>query len=317
VTSNRKGTRRERRTNSRDGVRFGRDLFVPDYLAPADLGGEDKPHGLHPYDEYLRPGRLPHIWCEGCGLGTVLTTFIEGVKRSEVEWQDIVMVSGIGCTGRAAGYLKLDGYHTTHGRAIPFATGVALGSPKLKVVVFSGDGDLFAIGGNHFIHAARRNVDLTVICVNNFNYAMTGGQSGPTTPIQSWTTTTPLGCAEHPFNLVHLATAAGAVFVARWTTLHVRRLANTIAEALNRKGFSFVEVISPCPTCYGRRNEFSRGLESMCAYKERAILKHGADPAEAGIDREGPFIVGKFIDIEKPTYREMYLASLPQEGGSA
>ena len=295
-----------------DGVHIGREAFAPDYLQPEDVGGEDKPHGLHPYDQYMRPGRIPHIWCDGCGLGTSLTCFIEGVNRSSVEWSNLVVVSGIGCTGRVAGYLNLDGYHTTHGRAIPFATGLSLANPELKVVVYSGDGDLSAIGGNHFIHAARRNVDMTVVCVNNFNYAMTGGQSGPTTPPECWTTTTPYGCSEHPFNLVHLAAAAGAVYVARWTTLHVRRLCRTIAEALDRKGFSFVEIISPCPTCFGRRNDVAKGIDAMRIYRDKAIIRHGADPQDAAIGRDGSFIVGKFIDSPKPSFREMYLE---QTGG--
>ncbi|MFQ5844114.1 MAG: thiamine pyrophosphate-dependent enzyme [Planctomycetota bacterium] len=314
MSPNQKGVRSGRQHLGLDGVRIGRDAVVPDYLAPADLGGEDKPHGLHPYDAHLRPGRLPHIWCEGCGLGTALTAFIDGVGHSGVAWERLAVVSGIGCTGRVAGYLKLDGYHTTHGRAIPFATGLALAQPELKVVVFSGDGDLFAIGGNHFIHAARRNVDMTVVCVNNLNYAMTGGQMGPTTPLESWTTTTPQGNAEHPFNLVHLAAAAGAVYVARWTTLHVRRLAKAVSEALDHRGFSFVEVISPCPTCYGRRNDNPRGIDSLQEYRDHAVVRHGADPAEASIGRDGRFIVGKLVDTHKPTFSEMYRARTAPEG---
>jgi len=291
-----------------DPVRLGRDHFAEDYLTPTDPGNDAKPHGLHPADAYLRKGRLPHIWCDGCGLGTALTAFIGGVKRSGVPWKDVAVVSGIGCTGRIAGYLNLDGYHTTHGRAIPFATGLTLVRPGMKIVVISGDGDLFAIGGNHFIHAARRNIDLTVICVNNFNYAMTGGQMGPTTPRDSWTTTSPRGHVEHPFNLVHLAMAAGAVYVARWTTLHVRRLADAIAYALPRRGFRFLEVISPCPTCYGRKNGLGSGLDNLHSYREKAEIRHGADPASAGIERDGSIVVGTFQDIEKPTFGELYEA---------
>ncbi|MBE9473122.1 MAG: 2-oxoacid:ferredoxin oxidoreductase subunit beta, partial [Chloroflexi bacterium] len=136
----------------------------------------------HPMDELLRTERLPHIWCPGCGIGTALSCFVSALTRSGLDLDKVAIVSGIGCTGRVAGYLRLDGFHTTHGRAIPFATGLKLANPELKVVVFSGDGDLVAIGGNHLIHAARRNMDLTVVCVNNFNYGMTGGQMGPTTP---------------------------------------------------------------------------------------------------------------------------------------
>jgi 2-oxoglutarate ferredoxin oxidoreductase subunit beta len=314
MTLNTKGHAPAREIVQPDGVHIGRDAFVADHLAPADLGGEDKPHNLHPYDVYLRRGRLPHIWCDGCGLGTALTCFIEGVHRSEVAWEKLAVVSGIGCTGRVAGYLKLDGYHTTHGRALPFATGLAIAKPDMHVTVFSGDGDLFAIGGNHFIHAARRNINMTVVCVNNFNYAMTGGQSGPTTPTEAKTTTTPAGCAEHPFNLIHLAAASGAVYVARWTTLHVRRLADGIAEALAKRGFSFVEIIAPCPTCFGRRNDQGPGLETMKGYRDKTEIRHGADPQDAAISPDGRFLVGKFIDVERPTFLDMYHGSFaPKE----
>ena len=209
-----------------------------------------------------------------------------------------------GCTGRVAGYINVDSYHTTHGRAIPFATGLKLANPKLKVVVFSGDGDLFAIGGNHFIHAARRNIDMTVICVNNYNYGMTGGQLGPTTPLDARTTTSPYGNIEHPFNLCHVAAASGAVYVARWTALHVRRLKESMKEALNKKGFSFIEVIASCPTTYGRRNKMPTGLETMKYYKEHSVIKHGIDPSKADIEIGKDIVVGKFVDIEKPTFDE-------------
>lgn len=261
----------------------------------------------HPMDELLREDRLPHIWCPGCGLGTALTCFIAALRKSGLDLDKVAVVSGIGCTGRVAGYLKLDSFHTTHGRAIPFATGLKLANPELKVVVFSGDGDLIAIGGNHFIHAARRNLDMTVICVNNFNYGMTGGQAGPTTPLEARTTTSPYGNFEHPFNLPYLAAASGAVYVARWTTLHVRRLEKAIGEALAKRGFSFVEVISPCPVGYGRRQEKGQreGLDTMRYYHDRSVIRHGVDPQEADITLGGEIIVGKFVDIEKPTLRDL------------
>jgi len=258
----------------------------------------------HPLDRFLRSDRMPHIWCSGCGLGTSMNCFLSAIERLDFPLEKIVVVSGIGCTGRVAGYVKFDSFHTTHGRAVPFATGLKLANPELKVIVFSGDGDLVAIGGNHFIHAARRNVDMTVICVNNFNYGMTGGQVGPTTPLMARTTTSPYGCFEHPFNLVHLAAASGAVYVARWTTLQVRRLENSIYEALNKKGFSFVEIISPCVTAYARRNRLGTGLDMMKYYRDRSVIKHFSDPAEAGITFGGDIIVGKFVDIEKPDFLE-------------
>ncbi len=225
------------------------------------------------------------------------------------------MVSGIGCTGRSAGYLKLDGYHTTHGRPIAFATGLSVARPDMKVAVISGDGDLFAIGGNHFIHAARRNIDLLVYCVNNFNYAMTGGQMGPTTPTGAWTSTSPQGHVEHPFNLVHMAAASGAVYVARWTTLHVRQLMETVSQAMNLRGFRFIEVISPCPTCFGRKNDMGRGLDTMKAYRDKVEIRHGADPAEAGIGLDGRFLVGRFRDVPRPTFRELYDGMAARKGG--
>ncbi len=258
----------------------------------------------HPMDRFLRTDRIPHIWCPGCGIGTVVSCFIGAVTKSQIALDKVSVVSGIGCTGRAAGYINLDSFHTTHGRAIPFATGLKLGNPELKVVVISGDGDLAAIGGNHFIHAARRNMDITVICVNNFTYGMTGGQLGPTTPIQARTTTSPFGNFEHPFNLPHLAAACGAVYVARWTSLHVRRLEKAIGEALARKGFTFVEVISPCPTLYGNMNKQRTGLDQMRYYRDKTVIRHGADPKDVDIELNGQIVVGKFVDVEKPTYLE-------------
>jgi 2-oxoglutarate ferredoxin oxidoreductase subunit beta len=256
--------------------------------------------GAHPLDELLRTDRLPHIWCPGCGLGTILGAALRAINRSGLDLDKTIMVSGIGCTGRAAGYVKLDSFHVTHGRALPFATGLKLANPDLKIVVFSGDGDLAAIGGNHLIHAARRNIDMTVICVNNFIYGMTGGQMGPTTPQSGKSTTSRAGNIEKPFNLPHLVGAAGAPFVARWTTAHVRQMERTFIEAIKKRGFSFVEVISPCPTYYGRMNEHATGLDQMRYYRYNSVVKHHADLSEVDITLGGQIIVGKFIDIDKP-----------------
>ncbi len=250
----------------------------------------------------LREDRIPHIWCPGCGTGTALNCFLHAVIKSGIDLDNLAVVSGIGCAGRAAGYVKVDSFHTTHGRAIPFATGLKLANPKLKVVVFSGDGDLVAIGGNHLIHAARRNIDLTVICVNNFNYGMTGGQKGPTTPLIARTSTSPWGNTESPFNVPNLAAACGAVYVARWTALHVRPLERAMTEALNKKGFSLVEVISPCPTLYGRNNKQPSGLDQMLYYKEHSVIQNGADPKDVGIEFGGRIVVGKFVDNERPVF---------------
>jgi len=255
----------------------------------------------HPLAKYLRQERMPHIWCEGCGNGILLNSFLEALDELQMDSDKVAVVSGIGCIGRAAGYVNVDSFHTTHGRALPFATGVKLANPDLKVVVISGDGDLFAIGGNHFIHAARRNMDIKVICANNFNYGMTGGQYGPTTPLESWTTTTPYGNIEHPFNLVHLAAASGAVYVARWTTLQVRRLKASIKKALQKEGFSLIEVISPCPEIYDRYNKLGTAVEVMKWFKLVSQVQKECDPAKAAITKN-QIIVGEFVDIEKPSY---------------
>lgn len=267
----------------------------------------EQDHGLHPDDIYLKPGRIPHIWCPGCGLGVVLTTFIEAINRNGIPVNQCAVVSGIGCTGRVAGYLDMDTYHTTHGRAIPFATGLALAKPDLNVTVFSGDGDLFAIGGNHLIHAARRNVNLKVICVNNFNFGMTGGQAAPTTPLEAKTSTTPLGNAEPGFNLPYLAHAAGAIYVARWTTFHPRQLVHSISQTFSRKGFTFIEAIAPCPTGFGRPNKLGAGLDEMRFYRDMTEVRNGADLRSAEIRLREKFIVGTFIDSSRPDFMENYL----------
>jgi 2-oxoglutarate ferredoxin oxidoreductase subunit beta len=256
----------------------------------------------NPLDSYLRVDRIPHIWCAGCGIGPATACFIRAIERAGLDPDKIAVVSGIGCTGRVAGYVKLDSFHTTHGRALPFATGLKLGNPDLNLVVFSGDGDLIAIGGNHLIHSARRNIDMTVICVNNFNYGMTGGQMGPTTPLDARSTTSPYGNFEYPFNVPYLVAASGATYVARWTVLHLRQLERSIAEALTKPGFSFIEVISPCPTVYGRMNKLAQGLDEMHSYQQRSVIRNGADPKDANIALDGPIMVGKFVDIERPTF---------------
>jgi len=256
-------------------------------------------------DQYLREDRMPHIWCPGCGIGPVLHCYLSALVKAEIDMDKVTVVSGIGCTGRVAGYVKLDSFHTTHGRAIPFATGLKVANPELKVTVFSGDGDLVAIGGNHLIHAARRNIDMLIICVNNFNYGMTGGQLGPTTPISARTSTSPAGNYEQPFNIPYLVAASGAVYIARWTSMHVRRLEQAIYEALHKRGFRFIEVIAPCPTVYGRMNRQPTGLDQMKYYRENSIIRHGADPKDVDIELNGKIIVGKFIDIERPTYADL------------
>jgi 2-oxoglutarate ferredoxin oxidoreductase subunit beta len=259
---------------------------------------------VHPFSKYLRDEMMPHIWCPGCGNGIVLNCFTHALDELKMDMDKLVVVSGIGCIGRTAGYVNADSFHTTHGRALAFATGVKLANPNLEVIVISGDGDLFAIGGNHFIHAARRNIGVKVLCVNNLNYGMTGGQQGPTTPIDSITTTSPYGNIEHPFNLVHLGAASGATYVARWTTLHVRRLTMSIKKMLQKKGFSFVEVLSPCPEIFGRYNKMRSGLEMMSWFKKASVIDSFSEPSKAEITAD-KIVVGEFVDTEKLSYEKM------------
>ncbi len=265
----------------------------------------------HPLSKYLRADMMPHIWCPGCGNGIVLNCFVHALDELKTDLDKLVVVSGIGCIGRTAGYTNTDSFHTTHGRAIAFATGVKLASPELEVVIVSGDGDLFAIGGNHFIHAARRNIGVKVICANNFNYGMTGGQLGPTTPLESLTTTSPYGNIEHPFNLVHLAAAAGAIYVARWTTLHVRRLTQSIKKMMQKEGFCFIEVISPCPEIFGRYNKMRTGLEMMEWFKKASVVESFSDPAKAEITKE-KIVVGEFVDTKKLSYEKLFHEKIAQ-----
>ena len=260
----------------------------------------------HPQDDLIRTERIPHIWCSGCGIGIVFGSLMAAINKSGIAHDDIAMVSGIGCTGRMAGYIKLDSFHTTHGRAIPFATGLKLSRPEGKVLVASGDGDLLAIGGNHFIHAARRNMDITVVCVNNFNYGMTGGQAAPSTPHGAKTTTSVMGNPDEPFNFCALAAACGATYVARWTALHIRRLTQTLSEAVQKKGFSFVEVIAPCPTAFGRRNKIRKPLDLLKLFYERSVVKNHIAPGEAPVDFHGDVVVGKFLDIQRPVWLDNY-----------
>ncbi len=260
----------------------------------------------HPMDSLLRTERIPHIWCPGCGIGTVFNAVLAAIKNTGWDPNSIAMVSGIGCTGRMAGYIQLDSFHTTHGRALPFATGLKLARPQTKVIVVSGDGDLFAIGGNHFIHAARRNMDITVICVNNLTYGMTGGQQAPSTPLGAKTTTTVNGSPEEPFNFCYLASSCGATYVARWTAMQVRSLRSSITEALQKTGFSFVEVITPCPSSFGRRNRMGSALEMLKFYHGRSVIRGDIDPKDAAMDIDKEIVVGKFVDIERPTFLDNY-----------
>ncbi|HQN91901.1 MAG TPA: thiamine pyrophosphate-dependent enzyme [Methanoculleus sp.] len=252
--------------------------------------------------EWLREDRLPHIYCSGCGNGTVINCTLAAID--EVGWRrdETVFLSGIGCSSRAPGYINTDSLHTTHGRALAFATGVKLARPDLKVVVFTGDGDLAAIGGNHFIHACRRNVDMTVVCMNNQIYGMTGGQGSPTTPPGAISTTTPYGASEPAFDLADLAIAAGANYVARWTSYHVTELTKAIATGLQTPGLAFIEVRTQCPTNYGRSNRL-REVSDMIEYlRSHAMLvqKYERLIAEGKPIPEGTFTIGELVRRNRP-----------------
>lgn len=285
---------------------MGQEVFEVEQAVPSNT-----------VESFLRMDRMPHIWCPGCGIGTTVNCFAHALETSGLDLQKVAVVSGIGCTGRVAGYVNLDSFHTTHGRAIPFATGLKLANPELKVVVYSGDGDLTAIGGNHFIHAARRNVDMTVILVNNFIYGMTGGQVAPTTPMTATASTTPYGNYEQSFNLPYLAESCGAVYVARWTAFHVRHLTKSIKEALAKKGFSFIEVLAPCPTLYSRRNKLGDGLDQMVYYRDHSEIRNGADTKTIPLEFQGKIVVGKFVDKERPTYLDVMNEYYQQKLGAA
>jgi 2-oxoglutarate ferredoxin oxidoreductase subunit beta len=263
---------------------------------------------IHPIDNLLRADRLPHILCPGCGIGTVIHGYAHAIAASGIEEDKHVCVSGIGCSGRAAGYVNVDSYHATHGRALPFALGIAVHNPELCVTVISGDGDLTAIGGNHLIHCARRNVNMNVICINNFNYGMTGGQVGPTTPVGAKGTTAPYGAVEYPFNLPYLAKATGAIFVARWTILHVREFQDAVLRSMQKPGFCFIEVLAPCPTSFGKSNKIGDGLHEVEIYRERCRIENGAPKLQHLdidlIDENKSITVGNFVDIERKAFME-------------
>lgn len=249
-------------------------------------------------EEYFRP-KLPHIWCPGCAHGIVTKALVRAVSDLGLDRTKTVLVSGIGCSSRATGYLDFGTIHTTHGRALAYATGIKLARPELKVIVISGDGDASAIGGNHLIHAARRNIDLTLLVYQNGTYGMTGGQSAPTTRQGQISTTAPTGHFERPFDLCALAQAAGATFVGRGTAYHFELLARLLTKAISKKGFSFVEAISSCPTYAGRLNGMDTGTQALLAMRDNAIMGGG----EGGGTR---YPIGVLHDVEAPEWTEVY-----------
>lgn len=257
-------------------------------------------------EKYFRPGRLPHIWCPGCGNGIVTGAIAKAVERVGLDKDSTAVVSGIGCSSRASGYLDFNTIHSAHGRAIPFATGVKLANPELNVIVVTGDGDATAIGGNHFIHAARRNINLTVVLFNNNIYGMTGGQYSPLTPIHSKATTAPYGTIERSFDLAELAKAAGATFVARATTYHAQLLSDLIAQGIQHNGFSLIEAITACPISFGRQNKKGDAPKMMQWQKEAGVMLAAWDRLSAE-QRVGKFPIGVLHKLEGvPEYTAEY-----------
>jgi len=252
--------------------------------------------------KYLRHDKkFPHVWCPGCGNGILLGALIRAIDRTGYEKDDIVLVSGIGCSGRLPVYVDFNTLHTTHGRTLTFATGVKLANPRLQVIVIMGDGDAMAIGGNHFIHAARRNLNLTAIIVNNSIYGMTGGQYSPTTPYGAFASTALFGNIEHAFSIAELAVTAGASLVARGTVFHATMLDNLIELAMKKRGFGVVEVITHCPTQYGRKNKMGGAVEMLQWQKETAVRveKAGEMSEEELVDRELPIYTREYRKIRE------------------
>ena len=255
--------------------------------------------------KYLKTGVLPHMWCAGCGIGVMLGALLRSFEELDYARNDTVVVTGIGCTGKTDDYLTTNALHTTHGRALAFASGIKAFKPKLHVVALMGDGDGVTIGGNHFLHAARRNMDLTAVIVNNFNFGMTGGQVSGTTPGDMFTQTTAFGNPERGLDICALADVAGANFVARVTPYHVWELKEIIKEALSKTGFSVVEMISPCPTHFGRANSLKSASELLGWLKDKAIPLEEfkrRSPAET----EGLFAIGKLVDRDAPDFNSRY-----------
>ncbi|MBW1991906.1 MAG: 2-oxoacid:ferredoxin oxidoreductase subunit beta [Deltaproteobacteria bacterium] len=254
--------------------------------------------------KYLRhEKKFPHVWCPGCGNGIVLGALIRAIDRTGFSKDDIVLVSGIGCSGRLSVYVDFNTLHTTHGRALTFATGVKLANPRLQVIVVMGDGDATAIGGNHFIHAARRNLNLTAIIINNQIYGMTGGQYSPTTPYGALSATSIYGNLEHAFSIAELAVTAGAAWVGRSTTYHATHLDQLIEQAIRKRGFAVVEVISHCPTLYGRKNRLGGPVEMLRWQKEVAVKMEKAQTMTKE-ELEGKITIGVLADRDLPIYTQ-------------
>ena len=271
----------------------------------------------HVFDKYLRQDKLPHIWCAGCGNGIVTNALIRAIEKSGLQQDDVVIVAGIGCSSRANGYLDFCGLHTNHGRALAYATGVKMANLKLKVIVVTGDGDCTSIGGNHFIHACRRNLDITTIVYNNSNYGMTGGQFSPTTPTGSRTKTSVYGNIDTPFDICELAKASGATYVSRATTYHVTMLIQQMTEAIQHKGFSVVEAACSCPTLFGRLNKQGNAPQMMQRLKDDAVMLQQTEKMTEH-ELQGKLVIGKFVErTDRPEYSARYAELIETVQGRA
>jgi len=256
--------------------------------------------------KYLRHDKkFPHVWCPGCGNGIVLGSLIRAIDRLGLKKDEIVLASGIGCSGRLPVYVDFNTLHSTHGRVLTFATGIKLANPSLTVIAVMGDGDATAIGGNHFIHAARRNLNLTAIIINNQIYGMTGGQFSPTTPYGSNATTAPYGNIEHAFSIADLAIAAGAAFVGRGTVYHVHLLDKLIENAILKSGYSVVEIISNCHIQFGRRNDMGNPVAMMEWMRDHAVTVEKAREMETETLKD-KFTIGILANEERSIYNEEY-----------
>lgn len=257
------------------------------------------------YENYIRPGKLPHIWCPGCGHGIVMKGLIRAIDAVGLSKDMTSIVSGIGCASRLPGYLDFCTLHTTHGRGVAFATGIKMARPEMNVICVGGDGDGVAIGGNHFIHACRRNIDITYLIMNNHIYGMTGGQFSPTMPTGAKASTTPYGNPDPPFDIAKLAIGAGATFVARGTAYHATQIEKLLTEAIRHKGFSVVEILDSCPTTYGRRNKYKSVIEMMNHLKDSAVPIAAAEKMAAE-QLIGKVITGILYKENKPEYVSEY-----------
>ena len=269
---------------------------------------------------YMRIDHLPHIWCPGCGNGVIMHDIATAIDElindpnENISRDNIVIVSGIGCSSRAAGYLDFNSIHTTHGRAIAFAEGIKLANPKLHVIVLTGDGDCSAIGGNHLIHAARRNIGMTVIAFNNDIYGMTGGQYSPTTPTGDKATTAPYGNIDRPFDIAQLAAGAGASFAARGDVFHARETTEIIKKAILHKGFSIVDVLSVCPTYYGRKNKKGDAVE-MLKWQQEHLVPTAKYYSMSENERADKKLIGILSFSEHPEYTEEYAKVIEAASG--